>query len=139
VAAGAGVAAGAVVVATRGHDAACPSSDRAFHEIALDCAGIQRDAKTGCALGLQVGVGRWSTVAELQHALTGHRAVITVDGQELPVSNEGPTMHVGGGEASGFGDRARATWTATRGTHAAVGYWTIHPDVVSRCEFTVQD
>jgi hypothetical protein len=140
VAAGTGLAAGAIVVATtRGDEATCPATNGAFHEISLDCAGIENSAKVGCPIGFQVGVGRWSTVLELQQALAGHRGVITVDGRELSVTNEGPTMHAGGGEAPGFGDRARATWTATRGMHSVVGYWTIHPDVVSRCEFSVSD
>lgn len=84
-----------------------------------------------------MGVGRWATPADLQKALAGHRGVIAVGGQELPVTNEGPTLHTGGAEASGFGDRARATWLASSGTHTVSGYWTIHPDAVSRCTLTV--
>lgn len=133
------VGAGTVAVIAGGGDDACPASSARFHEIGLDCAGIQRDVRAGCALGLQVGVGRWATVAEMQQALAGHAGIIAVDGQPLPVVNEGPTMHTGGGESPGFGDRARATWIATAGDHVITGFWTVHPGGVSRCTFTVSD
>jgi len=137
---GGAVAAGiGTAVLVSGGGETCPASSAAFHEIGLDCEGIQRDARAGCALGLQVGVGRWVTPEALRQALAGQQGVITVDGQALAVTNEGPTLHTGGAEAPGIGDRARAAWIAAHGSHVAMGFWTIHPDVVSRCAFTVAD
>jgi hypothetical protein len=135
----AGVAGAALLASGNGSGANCPASSAAFHEIGLDCEGIQRDVRAGCALGLQMGVGRWATPEDLKQALAGQQGVIAVDGQALPVTNEGPTLHTGGTEAPGFGDRARATWTAAGGSHVATAFWTIHPENVSRCAFTVSD
>ena len=74
--------------------------------------------------------------AEMEAALEGHSAIITIDGQSLPVSYEGAAWHTGGGPA-GWGDRARARWVATTGRHVVTAVWTIHPDDVASCAFEI--
>jgi hypothetical protein len=116
----------------------CIWNPNVYLEIGLQCADIQSAVRAGCPIGFQVGVGRWPTIADLQKALAGYRGVIAVDGANLPVTYEGPTIHTGQGQPSGYGNRARAVWDATVGTHTVTGFWTIDRNGIASCTFVVQ-
>jgi hypothetical protein len=137
----AGGATAGVLVATKGdkeEDApSCLAQAGEYFELALVCADINLKARVGCPMTLQVGVGRWATTEETLRTLAGSVGVITVDGVAQPVSYEGITLHQGGNEAAGYGNRARAVWTPKAGTHMLTGYWSLYPNDVSRCECTV--
>jgi uncharacterized protein YgiM (DUF1202 family) len=104
-------------------------------EIQHRCADLNA-VRPGQTITFQDGIGRWPTPAEKDAALAGHSAVITVDGMSLSVYYEGTTLHVGDGGPDGYGDRARADWVATPGTHTVAGYWTSHGGTDS-CTFTI--
>jgi hypothetical protein len=113
----------------------CPPLD--VYEIDLRCDAIRQDARVGCPITFQAGIGRWPTTAEAEAALAGRTATITVDGSPLnPVSYVGITLHTGAGLPPGYGNQARATWTATAGAHVVVGRWSGDSEPVS-CSFTV--
>ena len=106
------------------------------YEIAFTCADMNQ-IRVGDTVTFQVGIGRWETVGEMNDALAAESATFTLDGVALTTYYEGPTWHTGGGDAPGYGDRARADWTATRGTHTVTGGWTLYSETQS-CTFTVE-
>lgn len=115
-----------------------PPPDMASHpiyEVADTCAELQ-NVHVGETITFQMGVGRWETAAIGTSALAGHRGVILIDDTELPVYYEGFTWHTGAGEPPGYGNRVRADWIVTSGTHTVISYWTIHDHRVA-CTFTV--
>jgi len=111
------------------------STGQTTFEISLACTNLN-NVRTGQTIIFQQGVGRWATPAEMEKALAGHYAVISLDGVQLNVYYEGATWHTGAGSPAGYGNRARANWVATSGTHTVTGLWTIYPQVQS-CTFKI--
>jgi len=106
-----------------------------IYEVASNCARLE-NVHVGETITFQMGVGRWQTPAIATSALAGHRGVIIIDNTELPVYYEGFTWHTGEGSAPGYGNRVRADWVVTSGTHTVMSYWTIHNEQVA-CTFTI--
>jgi len=99
-----------------------------------ECTNLN-NVRAGQTIMFQQGVGRWPTPAEKEMALAGHYAVISLDDVPLSVFYEGTTLHDRGG-MPGYGDRARAHWVATAGTHTVTAVWTKQPQA-SSCTFTI--
>lgn len=123
--------------ATPGPTPHCLAQASEYYEISFVCSDINLKARVGCPMTLQFGVGRWSTAAEAARMLAGVTGAIMVDGVALPVTYEGITLHQGGGEADGYGNRVRAVWTPTLGTHLLTAFWSLYPNDVARCQCTV--
>jgi uncharacterized protein YgiM (DUF1202 family) len=100
---------------------------------------MMNDIRAGQSVTFQTGTGRWPTIEEYEAARAGMSAAISIDGAGLGVYYEGPTWHTGGPTADGYGDRARADWIASSGTHTVTGQWFGHPGGSSThvCTFTV--
>lgn len=98
----------------------------------FDCSNWRKMISAGQTVAFQIGVGRWETTAETQAALAGHSATISIDGMPLSVYYEGYTYHGPGG----YGDRARANWTVTSGTHTVIGGWS-NQEATDSCTFVV--
>jgi hypothetical protein len=137
----AGTATAAVIIASKSSGVPAPAKSCLalpgdFFEISA-CSDINLKARAGCPMTLQFGVGRWPTAAEATRALAGATGAIMVDGVALPVTYEGITLHRGGGEADGYGNRVRAVWTPTIGSHLLTASWSIDPDNVVGCQCSV--
>ncbi len=112
-----------------------PSSGLPQYEISHVCAELNA-VRPGQTIVFQDGMGRWPTPAEKEAALAGQYAVMTLDGAPLSVYYEGTTLHVGDGAPDGYGERARANWTAVAGTHTIASFWT-NGGGTDSCVFTV--
>lgn len=124
---------GSEIQSTGNTDASTDSSPGGITQLEIsDCQNWRAAITAGQMVAFQIGVGRWETVAETRAALAGHSATITLDGAPLNVYYEGYTYHGPGG----YGDRARANWLATPGTHTVAGEWSIHGGMQT-CTFTV--
>lgn len=136
---GAAVGGGAIAATQLGGDRAGGGTSQTTFEIGQqfpqECANLN-NVRPGSTITFQVGVGRWPTPAEKEIALAGQYAVISLDDLPLSVFYEGTTWHDGGGLPGGYGDRARANWVATSGTHTVTALWT-NQRQASGCTFTI--
>ncbi len=106
-----------------------------IYEITHRCADLN-NVSAGETIVFQRGIGRWPTPEEKAAAMAGVTATITIDGTPLAVYYEGTTLHTGDGIPDGYGDRARANWTATPGTHTVSVFWSAYANSDS-CTFTI--
>jgi hypothetical protein len=90
--------------------------------------------KAGQVVTFQHGIGFSKNAQEAERQRRGHSAAIVVDNVPLAVYYEGITFH----DSGLFGDRARADWTATPGTHTVTSVWTHPNEPMDTCVFTVR-
>jgi len=118
---------------------AAATADESPNGLILEVAGCGSEEwqiiRLNDVVTFQHGIG-FGTLEEAIAERDGETAVFLLDGVPLiPVYFEGLTEH-----APGFyGDRARADWLATPGTHTVQSYWT-HPNEAfpgDVCEFDV--
>jgi uncharacterized protein YraI len=113
-----------------------PPTGSQIYEITHSCADLN-NVRAGQTIVFQRGIGRWPTPEEKAAAMAGVTATITIDGTPLEVYYEGTTLHTGDGAPDGYGDRARANWTATPGTHTVSVFWSVYARSDS-CTFTIR-
>lgn len=108
-------------------------------EINVEAGICDGEIEAGQVVRFSRGVGRWETEAEANAELGGATAIIILDGVQLPIADyDGLTIHTGGGDEPGYGNRAFAYWIATPGEHTISGEWSIFGgNDLSECTFTV--
>lgn len=113
--------------------------DRAF-EVHIEAGFCDGDIEAGQVVRFGRGVGRWETEAEASAELAGATAIIILDGVQLPITEyEGLTIHTGGGDDPGYGNRAFTYWIATSGEHTISGEWSVFgSNDLDECTFIVE-